>query len=352
MPSDHLRSYGRWTLLAVCLLSPVAVGAQVRERRVEKVERLLTVPEPLEILEVRVEGREVTPGRPLSAGEDWLEGLAVKVRNVSGLSVTYAEYELEAVASEAKGLSSLLTLKYGRAPTGGPHESSTPGAAVGPGECFELSLGGGTYDVTAASTSGSGGRVSFDGARISLSQVVFEGGRGWRNGRVSRRDPHNPGRWYVTDETLSYIKPVAGLPEVGSRAPSFAAASTGGRRLDLASMRGKVVMLSFWSLGCAPCLAEIPALNKLAKDYAGRDVYFLAVSPDGAPALRSFLKDVRFSFIVIPDGGEVLGSYGSAGFPRHIMIDKDGFIRRARTGNVSSTVSELKAAIDDALNKR
>lgn len=352
MPSDHLRGYVCRTLFAVCLLSPALVGAQVRQRRVEKVERLLTVPEPLEVLEIRVGGGEVLPGQSVSASEDWLEGVAVKVRNVSGLSITYAEYEIEAMASEAKGVSSLITLKYGRAPTGGPRESSTPGAVVRPGECFELSVDGGVGGVPAASLYGARGRVSFDLARISLSLVVFEGDRGWRNGRVSRRDTVHPERWYVTDETLNYIKPVVGLPEVGSRAPGVAVVTIDGRRFDLAAMRGKVVVLNFWSLGCVPCLAEIPALNKLVEAYVGRNVYFLAISPDGSSALRSFLKDVRFRFIVIPDGTEVLSRYGSAGFPRHIVIDKDGFVRWAHTGNMSHSESELKAAIDDSLRKQ
>lgn len=79
---------------------------------------------------------------------------------------------------------------------------------------------------------------------------------------------------------------------------------------------------------------------------------FVAIASDGEAELHNFLKEVTFNFHVIPDGGEVLGRYGLAGFPRHVVIDKDGIVRWSKTGGMSNTRAELRQAVNDALGSR
>jgi thiol-disulfide isomerase/thioredoxin len=196
-------------------------------------------------------------------------------------------------------------------------------------------------------------KISFEEARISLGFVVFDAGRAWRNGRMSRRDGANPRRWNVTDEELNFIKPVERMPQAGARAPGFSVRALDGRGFDLDAMRGKVVVLNFWFIGCAPCRAEIPELNRLVKEYGDKEVVFIAITSDGEAELRAFLKDVAFNFHVIPDGGEAMGRYGLAGFPRHVVIDRGGLVRWSKTGVLSDTAGAgLRQAIDAALGSR
>jgi len=58
-----------------------------------------------------------------------------------------------------------------------------------------------------------------------------------------------------------------------------------GSKLDLASLRGKVVVINVWATWCAPCMAELPSLARLAAHYgAADDVRVLCVSNE-APAV-------------------------------------------------------------------
>ena len=337
-------------LILAGLLTTAQAAAQMRQRLVEQDMRLLAVPYPVEVAEIAVGGRAVSAGQPFYADEDWLRGLTMKARNISQLPVAYAEFRLE-VKPSGSGEPIGLLLKYGRIPVGSPAsaEAAPRDAEVKPGEIFQLSLSTRLYDYVLKSLSDGGRKVSFEKARISLGFVVFEGGRAWRNGSMIRRDETDPRRWNVTDEELDFIKPVERMPQAGARAPGFSVRALDGRNFELASMRGKVVVLNFWFIGCAPGRAEIPELNRLVKEYADKDVVFLAVATDGEAEVRAFLKEVPFNYHVVPGGGEVLGRYGSAGFPRHVVIDKGGVVRWAKAGNVVKTGVELKRAIDDAL---
>jgi thiol-disulfide isomerase/thioredoxin len=322
----NILRHGWAVLMVACFLTPPEIRAQTHRRLVEKDTRLLPVPAPIEIVEIVVAGQRTTAGQPFPADGNWLRGITLKVRNISELPVRYVEFQVEAVPSEAGKPRLRLPLKYGRMPTGIPNPSGalTPDTEAKSGEYFQLSLSTDLYDSVVKSQSRDGGKMNFEKARINMSLVVFEGGRAWRNGHMSRRDSINPQRWNVTDEDLNYIKPVTTPSDVGGRAPNFLVRDLSGRSFDLAAMRGKVVVLNFWFIGCMPCRAEIPELNKLVKDYNGEDVMFIAIAPDGEAELRTFLKDVAFTFHVVPNGGDVLGRYGLAGFPRHVVIDRGG----------------------------
>lgn len=344
-------------LLACSLLPSAGAAPQTGQRRVDKSTELLRVPEPIEVLEVLVKGRPVLMGQPFPAADDWLRGLTLKLRNISALTVGYVELQLEAIPPAPAQERVRLPLKRGRVPvTPSPTTEATPLSGsdewIGPGDYFHLTLKDAVYDFAVGARPQAGGGRFFERAKLRLSHVVFAGDRAWRAGRISRRDPVNPLRWNVTDEGLSYIKPVAGVPGAGSPAPDFAVSDLAGRRFELAALRGKAVVLNFWSIACAPCRAEIPELNRLVGGFKNRGVVFLAVSSDGEAELRAFLKGSPFNFPVVPAGGAVIRSYGLEGFPSHVVIDQEGRIAWARTGTSPDIRAELAAAIEGLLSKK
>lgn len=80
------------------------------------------------------------------------------------------------------------------------------------------------------------------------------------------------------------------------KAPDFKAATINGDTIELKKLRGKVVVINFWFIGCAPCIAEIPALNKLAEEYESEDVVFIAFSENTKKAiLDEFLPKYTFN---------------------------------------------------------
>ncbi|MGD0676407.1 MAG: TlpA disulfide reductase family protein [Polyangiaceae bacterium] len=118
------------------------------------------------------------------------------------------------------------------------------------------------------------------------------------------------------------------------RAPSFSLKDIHGATVTLDSLRGKVVVLNFWTKTCGPCLEEMPEIAELTKILRDRpDVVVLAVSVDeGAedvkPTLQSVLREeAPFDILFDPDSSIVGGRYGTHLFPETWFIDKRGVIR-------------------------
>lgn len=73
-------------------------------------------------------------------------------------------------------------------------------------------------------------------------------------------------------------------------APNFVAKDLDGEEVELASFKGKVVILNFWASWCGPCIEEVPSLIKLVKEFKG-DVQLIAVSGDSNRAdIDVFMK--------------------------------------------------------------
>lgn len=126
----------------------------------------------------------------------------------------------------------------------------------------------------------------------------------------------------------------------GSAAPNFAAQAMDGTYYDLSQLQGKVVVLTFWSTRCAICHEEIPKLNRLADQYRGRDVVFLAITMDGSPKLEPYLKKNPFNFSILPNSFGVFLKYADSdssgrinmGFPAHFIVNRQGAIAMRADG--------------------
>jgi thiol-disulfide isomerase/thioredoxin len=102
----------------------------------------------------------------------------------------------------------------------------------------------------------------------------------------------------------------------------------GETEVTLADWRGKGLVVNFWATWCAPCIEEMPALDALHADLAGRGVDVLAVSSDigGADAVRAFYdKEGIKHLAVLTDRRSRLGqSVGVFGLPTTILFDSEG----------------------------
>jgi len=138
------------------------------------------------------------------------------------------------------------------------------------------------------------------------------------------------------------------------RAPDFTLKDLHGKSVRLEELRGKVVVLNFWSKTCGPCLEEMPDLAELTKIVRDRpDVAVVAVSIDDGPddvrpTLRSILReDPPFAVLFDPDAKTVTGKYGTRLYPETWFIDKRGVIRArfdgAREWNSAIVVNYIDA---------
>jgi cytochrome c biogenesis protein CcmG/thiol:disulfide interchange protein DsbE len=142
-------------------------------------------------------------------------------------------------------------------------------------------------------------------------------------------------------------------PLVGRPAAPFTLTSFEGKPVDLAALRGKVVVLNFWASWCYPaCYEEAPALERGWRAYRERGVVVLGVDiQDKDEAARKFISDFSLTFANSPDrGGKVSVDYGVYGVPETFFIDRHGRIHRKHVGAVTDEI--FRETVDSLLAAR
>jgi thiol-disulfide isomerase/thioredoxin len=105
----------------------------------------------------------------------------------------------------------------------------------------------------------------------------------------------------------------------------FSIQSLDGKSFNTSSLRGKVVVINFWFKGCAPCVAEMPSLNRLVADFKSKEVVFLAVNvQDSPPDIQRFLKSHPFSYNIVAGDTTLQAHFDVKVFPTHIVLDRKG----------------------------
>ncbi len=115
--------------------------------------------------------------------------------------------------------------------------------------------------------------------------------------------------------------------------PLFSYQDTNGKKVDLASLRGKYVYIDVWATWCTPCKAEIPFLQKVEHDYEGKNIHFVSLSVDRMADKGkwiSYVTDNKLGGIqVMADKdftSEFIKQYNINSIPRFILIDPAGKI--------------------------
>lgn len=135
-------------------------------------------------------------------------------------------------------------------------------------------------------------------------------------------------------------------------APEFTRNDIQGHRVDLASFRGRVVLLTFWATWCAPCQVELPQFSRWQDVLGARGFQVIAVSmDDGDAPVLDLARRRHLSFPVLM-GDEQLGTaYGGIlGLPVTFLIDRQGRIAAVFKGE--SSLSHMKAQILKLLQER
>lgn len=119
-----------------------------------------------------------------------------------------------------------------------------------------------------------------------------------------------------------------GGAKVGLPAPPLKLERLGGGTVDIAELKGKVVLVNFWATWCKPCLEEMPAFEKLHRELEGKPFALLAVSIDKRPNdVQQVASRHNLSFPILLDSSESTArSWGTSGVPETFLIDQEGKI--------------------------
>ena len=123
-------------------------------------------------------------------------------------------------------------------------------------------------------------------------------------------------------------------------AENFSAVSIDGQTVELSALKGKIVVMTFWTTRCVICAAEAPKLNKLAEDYRNKNVVFLGLTTDNEVKVRDYLKKKPFNFEILPNSFGVLLKFAekdrngnlNVGYPTHFLINQKGEIELRTNG--------------------
>ena len=118
-------------------------------------------------------------------------------------------------------------------------------------------------------------------------------------------------------------------PEIGEAAPPLVLTAIDGTSIDLAKLRGKVVLVNFWATWCAPCRKEMPTLDAFYRRHRGQGFELIGISVDfarDAAKMRKVAAGLAYSAVGINDIA-VNGFGAPDGVPVTYVIDGEGTIR-------------------------
>ncbi len=112
-------------------------------------------------------------------------------------------------------------------------------------------------------------------------------------------------------------------------APEFSLTDTQGKLHRLSEYRGRVVVVNFWSVWCAPCRKEMPAMQNAWEQVRERDVLFLGVNFEDRPdQVAQFFTKISVDFPILLGGDrDMLKSWSVKGLPTTYVIDQQGRLR-------------------------
>ncbi len=137
-----------------------------------------------------------------------------------------------------------------------------------------------------------------------------------------------------------------------SAAPNVTFTTIDGKKIAMADLKGKVVLVNFWATDCPGCVKEMPALVDTYNQYSKKGFEIIAVAmPYDPPAqVLNYTKQKALPFPVMHDGlSEVTEKFGGINLtPTTYIFDKQGHLLRRTIGNIDFT--DLNLILNKELN--
>ena len=143
-------------------------------------------------------------------------------------------------------------------------------------------------------------------------------------------------------------------PRQGFAAPDFTLDLLVGGEVTLSDLRGKPVVVNLWASWCPPCRAEMPAIEKVYRDYQDLGLVVLGVNTtnqDSEADAAAFVRQYGLTFpIPLDRDGSVSVRYALRGLPTTFFIDREGIIRSVVVGGPMSE-AVIRSKVEDLLKE-
>jgi len=172
---------------------------------------------------------------------------------------------------------------------------------------------------------------------------------------VSHLNQSLPGLYRISvNQDRDQRKAKKGGLQVGQKAPLFNATSLDGQEIGLEKYRGKVLLLYFWSTSCTPCVKSMPQTKKSYEVLSKyKDFAMVGLSGDDNDGLvQNFVKQHELAWPQVRIGSEskIGVAYGVTGYPRYVLIGRDGKILCLQPSLLDSALRKALEITDNEPN--
>jgi cytochrome c biogenesis protein CcmG/thiol:disulfide interchange protein DsbE len=148
---------------------------------------------------------------------------------------------------------------------------------------------------------------------------------------------------------VNLVKPGGGSSGIakGQAVPAVVGTTLDGQGFDLASLRGRPVVLNFWGPSCVPCVTEFPLLQAKLGAHAAEGLAIVGVlTDDPTEPARDFVARLGATWPTVIDPGAALkASYRVLGRPQTFFIDRAGILREIQIGELTDRDFERDFAV-------
>jgi thiol-disulfide isomerase/thioredoxin len=129
------------------------------------------------------------------------------------------------------------------------------------------------------------------------------------------------------------LSTIAG-PKTKEPAPRFNARTLDGEKFNNESVKGKVVLLEFWTTWCVYCFEEAGFVDQITKEFRDKGLIVLAVNvAESKKTVKKYLdQHPRTSRIVLTDDTNLAAMYEAVVYPIYVVIDREGNIAGTQRG--------------------
>ena len=143
----------------------------------------------------------------------------------------------------------------------------------------------------------------------------------------------------------------------GTELEDFAFTDLEGRQRRFSELRGKVVLLDFWSTTCGPCIAEMPVLRKIQQEQGSRGFVILGMDlDDDLETHRKSVGELDLPWMHATSASVqdvILKRFGVTVFPTHILVDREGrIISVGDPGQPPLKKDQLAATVEEVVSRK
>jgi peroxiredoxin len=142
-------------------------------------------------------------------------------------------------------------------------------------------------------------------------------------------------RHMVRVALIAFLVTRISFSQTNPKAPNFGLKSSKGEVVELAKLKGKVVVINFWATWCGPCRAEIPGFLDIYRKYKSRGLEIVGISLDenGWDVVKPFVQKYKIRYPVVLGDRKVVYDYGGIqAIPTTFIVDREGNVVGGQRG--------------------